>query len=164
MCSAPLLRSLRLQADRLDVVAVGIHDEGGVVIRAVVLADARASVVAATGVERRLVEGFDSGTGGRRERDVQGGLVRMALRDPERRSVLGAEPGSLVGFVEHLVPERGEGALEELPAPCCILDLERDVVVHRGSSSRASCSGALYCGRSGLILAKIAVDLEDALR
>jgi hypothetical protein len=61
---------LRL-AERLEPVAVGIDDEGGVVIGTVILAQARFAVVAPAGLERRRVERVDRLGVGRLEAEMQ---------------------------------------------------------------------------------------------
>src|SRR6266550_910396 len=114
-------------ADGLDVVAVGVKDEGAVVAR-VVVALARGAIVAEAGCERDAVELVDGRVVGRREGDVQVLGQRLAvLRDreigPLREPLLGIFPTELVaerrehGRVEHL--RRGE-----------VRDANRDVVDH----------------------------------
>src|SRR6267142_3550129 len=134
--SSALRKGYSPLADRLDVVAVGVEDEGGVVVRPVVVADSRGSVVPSPRVQRRLVKCVDAGAVGGGERQVQRRLVRPPLRYPERRRVLGRESRTPLGLVDHLVAERREGPLEEPPAPRPLLDFERNVVVHRVSSFR----------------------------
>src|SRR2546425_10692013 len=68
--SARLLRSLGLLADGLDVVPVGVEDEGRVIVRTVVLADSGASVVPSIRAERRLVEAIHPGAIRSEERRV----------------------------------------------------------------------------------------------
>src|SRR3546814_19511002 len=50
---------VRLQTDRLDVVAVRIDQERGVVVRAVVLAQSRRAVIAAAGLQPGTMEIID---------------------------------------------------------------------------------------------------------
>ncbi len=79
-------------ADRLDVVAVGIEDEGGVVALVVVRPLAGRAVVASAGGERRVVEGLDGVAVRGGEGDVELALQRFAGADPEAR-LLRTEPG-----------------------------------------------------------------------
>ncbi len=68
------------RADRFDVVAVGIEQEGGVVGGAVVGAQAGTAVVAAAGLETRRVEAVDGGPIGRAERDMHALTCRAFAR------------------------------------------------------------------------------------
>src|SRR5262245_52219677 len=97
--SAPFLRSLRLLTDRLDVVAIGVEDERRVVVRAIAVADPGTTVVPASRLQRRLVEGLHHRAIAGREGDVQRRLVRPALRDPEGRAVLGSESSPPLGLI-----------------------------------------------------------------
>src|SRR5882757_8219286 len=58
----PTTRARSLSAIGLDAIAVGIDGEGGVILRAVVGAQAGLAVVLAAGLERSGVEGVDRGT------------------------------------------------------------------------------------------------------
>src|SRR5947208_11269880 len=93
-------RLVPVVADSLDVVAVRVEDEGAVVAR-VVVALARASVVAVAGRERGAVELVDGLVVGRRKGHVQLLGQRLpVLRDreiaPLREPLLGILPGELV--------------------------------------------------------------------
>src|SRR5581483_9806685 len=78
-------RDLARMADGLDVVPVGVVDEGAVIVRVVVLADSGSAVVDPVRREGSLVEGVDRRAVGRGEGDVRPGSVGLALDDPERR-------------------------------------------------------------------------------
>ena len=73
-------------ADRLDVVAVRIEDEGGVVVRGVLWAEAGGAVVHSSGGDGRDVERVDRGAVVALERDVRP-ADRPAAPDPEIESV-----------------------------------------------------------------------------
>src|SRR3569623_3015300 len=75
-------------ADRLDVVAVGIDQEGGVIGGAIVLAQPRRAVVPAARRQPRRVEGIDSGAAGGAKGDVDR-ADGPALREIEARIGVG---------------------------------------------------------------------------
>src|SRR5690606_36781006 len=102
-------------ADRLDVVAVGLEDEGGIVVRVVVGPQARAAVVLADGRKRGGVQGVDLGAGFRLETDVQAAAV-VAVADPEERlGVVEAGDSAAVVVVlhHHAQAERGQRGFVE---------------------------------------------------
>ena len=71
-------------ADRFNVVAVRIEDEGAVVVPMVLGANPRTTVVARTRRDGRLMEGINSSAVIGSKRDVEG-LAWLALADPEIR-------------------------------------------------------------------------------
>ena len=73
-----------LMADRFDVVAIRIEDEGRIVALMVLRAKPGTTVVASARCECLLVEGIHAGAVGGGERDVDG-LARIILADPEVR-------------------------------------------------------------------------------
>ena len=66
-------------ADGLDVVAVGIEDEGAVVVRVIMRAKARSAVVAAASIHCRAVESVDVGAGGGGEGDMKAAFRLVPL-------------------------------------------------------------------------------------
>src|SRR5262245_24441714 len=84
---------LRAVADRLDVVPVGIEDEGAVVARVVLGARARCAVVSPACRQRQAVENADAGPVLAAECDVEprGG---RALLDPEAQLASACEAGA----------------------------------------------------------------------
>jgi hypothetical protein len=90
-------------ADRFDVVAVRIEDEGSIVARMVLGAKPRSSVVALTRRHCRLMEGVNSGA----VIGTRGDMKRMpwlALADPEVRLASPPEPRRIdAGFYDQLV-------------------------------------------------------------
>ena len=66
----------------LDLVAVEIDDEGTVVIRVVVRAQARLAVILAAGLQGRGVESVDIGAAFRAEADMRAALGIGAAVDP----------------------------------------------------------------------------------
>src|SRR5581483_9182721 len=88
-----------LRAHRLDIVAVGIDQECGVISRAIVMAMAGRAVVAAAGLEAFCVEFLDRGMVGRAERDMRAlALQALVQVKPQRRLALGAEPRAILVF------------------------------------------------------------------
>ena len=79
--------------DDLDVVPIGIEDEGAVVPR-VVAPLARRAVVAVTGCGELAVEGVDRGVVVRLERDVE--VLRRRAVDQAERRIRAAEVHALV--------------------------------------------------------------------
>ena len=101
-------------ADRFNVVAVRIDDEGAIVARMVLGAKPRTAVVTPTRRHGRL-RGRHQRWRAHRQQTRCGGL---ALADPEVR--LASPPESRcrdAGFYDQLVVQRGEGFREEALAP-----------------------------------------------
>src|SRR5262245_58534227 len=70
VCAVSMARPLS-RADRFDVVAVGIEQEGGVISGAIVGAQTGAAVIAAASLEAGGVEAIDGGAIEGAERDVR---------------------------------------------------------------------------------------------
>ena len=85
--------SFRLAAHGLDVVAVGVEDEGAVIIWMVVGPRAGRAIVPSAGGQRRTMEGVDFGARGRGEGDMRSAFGLRARADPEERLVVLAEAG-----------------------------------------------------------------------
>src|SRR5581483_7857747 len=126
-------------ADGLDVVAVGVEHEGGVVIGMVMRAQARRAVVPRAGGDRRCVEGIDLGAVARGEGDMDAPLAcgAEAFADPEERLALSPEAdrraasGLLVGDShDDADAERGERLQIELGRPGQMADRDADMVDH----------------------------------
>src|SRR5947207_11805814 len=84
-------------AHRLDIVAVGVDQERGVIGRAVVCARARRAVVAAAGLEAFGVKFVDRGMVGCAERDMRTGGLEILLKiEPERGFALRPETCSVL--------------------------------------------------------------------
>lgn len=75
-------------ADRLDIVAVWVEHEGGVVVRVVDRSQPWPAVVLAAGRDRRDVERVTDVPGGGGEGDVDAGVRGVTLADPEERPAL----------------------------------------------------------------------------
>ena len=87
--------SSRLAAVSLEPVAVGIEDEGGIIVLAIVLSEARQAVVASAGSDGSGMKGIDAGAGRRLETEVEPGAVVGG-----DRAVAGANPqGDRIGAV-----------------------------------------------------------------
>ena len=100
-------------ADRFDVVAIRIEDEGRIVARMVLGAKPGTTVVASARCECFLVEGIHPGAVIGGERDVDG-LAAITAADPELRLALPPEPRrGDTRFPDKLVAQRGEGLCEE---------------------------------------------------
>src|SRR3954463_4977842 len=88
----------RSGADRLDIVAVRIDQECGIIGRAVVCARAGAAIVAAAGAQARGMKFLDRGMVGRAERNMRAGADGLRAQiEPQRRRARGAETSA--GFV-----------------------------------------------------------------
>jgi len=104
-------------ADRFDVVAVRIENEGPIVARMVLRSKPGSAVVAPTRRYGRLMEGINGSAVIGSKRDMEG-LAWLALADPEVRLAPSSEPRSRdAGFHDQLVAQRGEGLLVEALAP-----------------------------------------------
>jgi hypothetical protein len=118
-------------ADRLDVVAVRIKDEGPIVARVVLGPESGTTVVASARRDSHLVEGLHGRAVLGGEGDVEG-VTWLALTNPEVRFALAPEPrGSVAGLHDQLVAERGEGLLVEALAPLEVRDGDPYVIQHR---------------------------------
>src|SRR4051794_25669769 len=118
-------------ADRFDVVAVRIEDEGRVVVRMVLGTKPRAAVVTPAHRDGFLVEGVNGGVVLGGERDVEG-LACLALAYPEIRLAPPPEPRcGGAWFHEQLVAKRGEGFRVEALAPLEVRDRDTHVIQHR---------------------------------
>src|SRR5579872_5525496 len=99
-------------ANRLDVVAVAIDDEGAIVVRMILRPKPGRSVVASAGRTRSIVERFhgsairspDSNVAGRRG---------FARGNPEIRLAIGAEASCLAEVHHDFVPERRQCGLKK---------------------------------------------------
>src|SRR5829696_7001992 len=104
-------------ADRFDVVAVRIEDEGPVVVRMILGPESGTTVVAPARRDGRLMEGLHCRMVISGEGDVDG-VPWLALDDPEVRLARPPEScDSVARLHDQLVAERGEGFLVEALAP-----------------------------------------------
>src|SRR5258708_36609722 len=84
-----------LRATRLDIVAVRVDQERGVIGRAVIGARSWAAIVAAAGLQSFGMEFCDRSVVGRAERDMGAGAGRAFVQmQPERGLALGAKAGA----------------------------------------------------------------------
>src|SRR5215207_745439 len=117
-------------ADRFNVVAVRIEDEGPIVAWMVLRAKPGTAVVAPTRRDGLLMEGINSGAVICSKRDVEG-LTWLALADPEVRLAPPSEPRCRdAGFHDQLVAQRGEGFRIKALAPLEIRDGNTYVIQH----------------------------------
>src|SRR5271168_4466971 len=134
-------------ADGLDVVAVGVDNEGGVIVRRVV-AWAWRAVVLRPGLERGGMKRPDGGLVRARQGQMDAGprLVRDA--DPKNRRIA---PEARAAFVGHelLDSERGEGLLIKGGHDVELGGAEADVIDH-GAGPLKKCWRARAVRRSWL--------------
>src|SRR5215211_6055173 len=117
-------------ADRFNVVAVRIEDEGSIVAWMVLRAKPRTAVVAPTRRHGRLMEGINGKAVIGSKRDVEG-LTWLALADPEVRLAPPPEPCCRdAGFHDQLVAQRGEGFRVEALAPLKVRYRNAYVIKH----------------------------------
>src|SRR5215212_2230959 len=117
-------------ADRFDVVAVSIENEGPIVARMVLRSKPGTAVVAPTPRYGRLMEGINGSSVIGSKRDVEG-LTWLALADPEVRLAPSSEPRCRdARFHDQLVAQRGEGLLVEALAPLEIRHGNTYVIQH----------------------------------
>src|SRR5271156_4055296 len=83
---------LGLTTDRFDVVAVGVENEGGVVVRMVMRPQSGSAIVAASGAETSLIKRLDLGSRLGGEGHVQTAHRFLAVSYPEMRPPFNAEP------------------------------------------------------------------------
>src|SRR5665647_228017 len=120
-----------LRTNRLDIVAVGIDQERGVVSGAVIGPRAGGAVVAAAGLHALGMEFLDRGVVGRAERDMGPGSRRpLLLKQPQGRFALGPEARVRILARAQHIAERCQGCRVEAHAGVEILNLQSDVVVH----------------------------------
>ncbi len=128
----PLLGILQ---HRLQVVAIGIEHETGVVACAVLRSVTWRSVVPATCCQGCPVEGGDRVLAGDAKRDMaarDGHLARLRLADLEQALSIQPERPEDPGFPErHLVAKRFERVAIERFTPLDICRCNRDVIDHR---------------------------------
>src|SRR4026208_2583669 len=129
-------------ANRFDVVPVRTNDESCVVVRVVVRAQTRRTIVFATRLQSRAIESFDllAILGGERQVKMrrlllrfvqaQGSLTLCAKLDPIRRRPLRDDSYA----------ERFECLEEERFARCIVADSAFDVVKHEFSRSVWACA------------------------
>src|SRR5579864_3700358 len=120
-----------LRAHRLDIVAVGIDQERGVIGRAVVGARAGAAIVAPAGLQALAVEFRDRRMIGGAERDMRAFALQTLVKiEPERRRALGPKAGAALVLRAQDVTEWRQRRIIEADAGVEIADLEADMVVH----------------------------------
>src|SRR5215831_10394029 len=118
-------------AHRLDVVAVGVKQERGVVGGAVVGAQPRPSVVPTSGLEAVLVEAVDGSPVGRAKRDMHARPGRaVAGREPKRRRIHWTEARARGVLCAQLMAERLQSRAVEAHARGQVLNLQAEMIVH----------------------------------
>src|SRR5947209_11131864 len=137
-CFVAALLAMTLRAHRLDIVAVGVEQEGGEIARAVVLARTRAAIVAAAGLQALGVKFLDRIMVGRAEGDVGACTVAvLAGVEPQRRFALGPKAcAAVVARAQHIA-QGFQGGFVETHAGVELFDLQSDVVVHGDLRSSA---------------------------
>src|SRR4051794_40304713 len=120
-----------LRTHRLDVVAVGVDEERGVIGRTVIGARTCAAIVAATGLYALGVEFLDRGVIRRTERDMRARTFGILGKvKPQRRLAFGSKTRAAVVARTQVVSERLQRRLIEAHALVDIADFQSDVVVH----------------------------------
>src|SRR6185437_9731720 len=121
----------RLGAHRLDIVAVGIDQEGCEIARAVVGPRPGGAVVAASGLESGGMEFLDGRMAGRAERDMRAAAGPPLVEiQPERRFALGTEAcARRIARAQHIIQRRQHRRIE-IDAGVEICDFDSDVVIH----------------------------------
>src|SRR5262245_7350043 len=105
MFRAATSSEVRVVADRLDVMPVGIDHESSVVVGVVVLAHARAAVVGAARAHRRRVKRANRLAPGGAKRDVDAVLRLLVSLEPEVGFAARAEARPLLPGHDELVAE-----------------------------------------------------------
>src|ERR671931_716055 len=118
----------RAGVHRLNTVAVGIAQEGAVVVLAVLLARSGGPVVGVPGVDSGLPEGVDLLARGRDERDVQVRRHRMVVGGRGDQEVL--PTGQRVRAIGRVDAQWRQDGLEEGLGGGAIGDADGDVVEH----------------------------------
>src|SRR4029077_2412822 len=124
----PLIRSV---ANGLYIVTVGIEYERAVVVRVIIRAHSRRSIVLATCRDRFLVKPVHGCAVIRRKGYVCAGLGSSTPSDPEESFGLHAIAGEPIAFcIKARDPERTQRPVIELLRPTDIPDTDRDMVQH----------------------------------
>src|SRR5258706_10671160 len=139
-------------ANRFDVVPVRTNDESCIVVRVVVRAQTRRTIVFATRLQSRAIESFDLLAILGRERQVKMRRLLLGLVQAQRSLTLWAELDTVRRrpLRDNSYAERFECLEEERFARCIVTDSEFDVVKHEFScltveaqpSDAAKCWGA----------------------
>jgi len=123
-------------ANHFDIVPVRTNDESCIVVRVVVRAQTRRTIVFATRFQSRAMEGFDLPAILGRERQVEMGRLLLGLEHAERSLAVRAELDAVLPLKDNRYAERFECLEEERLARCVVADSEYDVVKHEFSSYR----------------------------
>src|SRR5208282_4244606 len=137
-------------ANRLDIVAVAIVDEGAVVIGMILRAQPRRSIVLTARRDCRIIKRFDGCAIGRRESDMTFRGDRSA-RDPEIRPAL-PETDRFAEVHQNRVSERRQGRLKKSFAFRDVGNRQTDVIEHDWCLRRLS-----FVSRAEISLARNAV-------
>ena len=149
----------RVVADALDVVAVGVEDVGGVVVRVVLRAEPGRAVVAPARGDRRLVEPVDGLAIVALEGDVRA-ADGLAAPDPEvEPAVVGEVRERALLLVDDPVPERPSTLVERFATQSLTLTA---YATSRGSGRRPRCCCRPRRGRRPVVV--LVVVLEPAAR
>src|SRR4051812_4018811 len=164
MTYSPRTRGARLQrpsdeTHRLDVVPVGVEQEGGVVAVAVVRPRPGRPVVAAAALQALAMELLHALAVLRAEGDVGAGADGLVgLVEPERSSAGFAEAGVAVALAVEPIAQSTEHRLIEADAGLQIAHLDADVIEHvckllvddgKDARQRPRCGLGESCGRRG---------------
>src|SRR5206468_232828 len=123
-------------ANHFDVVPVRTDDESCIVIRVVVRAQTRRTIVLAARVQSRAIESFDLLAILGRERQMKMRRLLLAFVQAQRSLALWAELDTVrwLPLRDYSDAERFECLEEERLARCIVADSEFDVVEHEFSS------------------------------
>ena len=124
-------------ANRFDIVAIEVDDEGAIVVGVIVRSQARRAIVAPSGRERGAIKRVGVGSGACGEGDVSAALRSVARPDPEKRLSRRAKPGVRLcaglrrgKFIKQGDSEWGKRADVESLGAFDVRDGQSDVIQH----------------------------------
>src|SRR6185437_11567965 len=114
--SSPLMRWVTpgSGADRLDIVAVGVDQKGGIIGRAVIGARTGTAVIAAAGLQAVGMKALDRGMIGRAERDMRARAAALFGNiEPQRRLARRSKTrAAVVARAQHMAERRQSRRIE----------------------------------------------------
>src|SRR6185437_6810973 len=120
-----------LHTHRLDIVAVGVEQERGVIGRAVIMPVASGAVVAAAGLQSLGMGFLDRGMVLCAEGDMGAGVLETLVQmQPQRRLTLRPEARTIVVFRAEYIAERRQRRGVEAHGGIEVTDFQSDMVVH----------------------------------
>jgi hypothetical protein len=121
-------------ANRFDVVPVRTNDKSGIVVRVVLRAQTRRTIVFTPGLESRAVEVFDLPAILGREGQVEMRRLLLHAADAQRGlTVRAAKLDTQWPLRDNGYAERLECLKEKLPGRCIVANPENDVIKHKVS-------------------------------